>query len=531
MVDFARLRDVKLESVTEAGKDWQAVAKAFDQARQHIEESVLKPLGTWTGPAATGARHSFGRQELQLQVAALELQAVEQVLSGFVLAVTTAQQELQYALTEASRHGLTVDANGTVTATPTPVDQLPKNAALRQEAADSYRAEVAYAATLTADIAAAVQAATQADAKCAAELGKLAEESKLLDGSGRTGLAGAVQLAAKDLGEATRLAGTVEGDTVPTDPAARAAWWGALTPDQRNLFLDAAPWKVQGLPGVPTLPEYYKQLALRKAGIDPSKWDPEKGLDFNDETVQKVYAWYQKLWDENRDFQWAGMAKLAGAPVYGGLHDLNEVIKGADVGGLVTPVPGVSLLAGLSSDEVQWFQNKFLHMQKDIFDDVGAMHAAYQQYGMAGIEALQQQAPKNFKDELVNAWRDIDSGDPKRVAAGNAALLEREQTKVLPTSYKEVENYHGPVGDTFAQVLSAMTESPIPGGKSFNGYYGGEWSTWWDDRYVTDTNDRMDWIRKDMLPKYQQLLANPVQAKTLIDTPLLDRADEYEIVP
>ncbi|MFH8387826.1 WXG100 family type VII secretion target [Kitasatospora sp. NPDC018058] len=531
MVDFARLRDVKPESVTEAGKDWQAVAKAFDQARQHIEESVLKPLGTWTGPAATNARHSFGQQELQLQVAALELQAVQQVLDGFVQAVTTAQQELQWVLTEASKRGLTVDANGTVTATPTPVDQLPKNAALRQEAADSYRAEVAYAATLTADIAAAVQAATQADTKCAAELGKLAGESKLLEGSGRTGLAGAVQVAAKDLGEATRLAGTVEGDAIPTDPTARAAWWGGLSPDRRNLFLDAAPWKVQGLPGAPKLEDYYKQLALRKAGIDPSKWDPDKGLDFNDETVQKVYAWYQKLWDENPDFQWAGMAKLAGAPVYGGIHDLDEFIKGANVGGLVTPVPGVGLLATMSTDEVQWFENKFLHMQKDIFDDVGSMHAAYQQYGMAGIEALQQQDSKRYPKELTDAWRDIDSGDPKRVAAGNAALLEREQTVVLPASYKQVENYHGPVGETFAEVLSAMTKSPIPGSKSFSDYYGGEWSTWWDDRYVTDTNDRMDWIRKDMRPKYQQLLANPAAAKTIIDTPLLDRADQYEILP
>ncbi|MFE4973386.1 WXG100 family type VII secretion target [Kitasatospora sp. NPDC056651] len=530
MVDFARLRDVKLEPVTEAGKDWQAVAKSFDQARQHIEESVLQPLGTWTGPAATGARHSFGQQELQLQVAALELQAVERVLTGFAQAVVTAQQELQYALTEASRRGLTVDANGTVTATPTPVEQLPQNAALRQEAADSYRIESAYAVTLTADIAAAVQAATQADAKCAAELGKLAGESKLLDGWGRTGLAGAVQAAAKDLGEATRLAGSVEGDAIPTDPAARAAWWGGLTPDQRNQFLDAAPWKVQGLPGVPKLEDYYKQLALKQAGIDPSKWDPDKGLDFNDETVQKVYAWYQKMWDENPDFQWAGMAKLAGAPVYGGLHDLDEIIKGADVGGLALPPPA-GLLSGLGTDEVQWFQNKFLNMQKDIFDDVGSMHAAYQQYGVEGIEALRQQRPDKYPQELVDAWKDIDSGDPKRVAAGNAALLEREQTKVLPTSYGEVEGHHGPVGELFSEVLSGMTESPIPGGKSFNDYYGGQWSTWWDDRYVTDTNDRMDWIRKDMLPKYQQLLANPLEAKKLIDTPLLDRADQYEVLP
>jgi hypothetical protein len=170
-------------------------------------------------------------------------------------------------------------------------------------------------------------------------------------------------------------------------------------------------------------------------------------------------------------------------------------------------------------------------MQKDIFDDVGSMHAAYQQYGMAGIEALQQQDSKKYPKELVDAWRDIDSGDPKRVAAGNAQLLEREQTVVLPKSYKQVESYHGPVGEAFAETLSAMTKSPIPGSKSFSDYYGGEWSTWWDDRYVTDTNDRMDWIRKDMLPKYQQLLANPVEAKTLIDTPLLDRADKYEILP
>ncbi|WP_277438118.1 hypothetical protein [Streptomyces sp. SPB162] len=277
-------------------------------------------------------------------------------------------------------------------------------------------------------------------------------------------------------------------------------------------------WELQGQPGVPTVTDFYTAKAMIAAGVDPTTWDPSKGLGPNDENVQKVYAWYARMWQQNPNLQWAGMAKLAGGTVYAGMQDLDVVINHHDEAGLLSP------FMGLGVDEAKWFNNKFLEMQKQIFLDMGAQHAAYLDGGMDAINALKQAGQIDARS--VDAWQGIDSGDPQRIADGNKSLLMREQKKILPPYYSEVYHHDGPVGYLFASELDNMTSSPIPGSKSFKSYSHG--FVGYPFNQVTNTDDRWDWISGDMLPAYQRLLRDdPGEAKRLIALPLAQRAKEF----
>src|SRR5439155_22444045 len=151
------------------------------------------------------------------------------------------------------------------------------------------------------------------------------------------------------------------------------------------------------------------------AGIDPSLWDPSKGLKANDAIVQAVYAYYQHLWDTNHDLQWAGMAKLAGATVYGGMQDL-YVLTQLPRDRLVQLAASGSAMAALAlaigTNETKYFETTFLKMQKDIFLDLGWQHTAYMHGGQDAIDALHRDG--FIMGDTYAAWQGISSGDPAR---------------------------------------------------------------------------------------------------------------------
>ena len=68
----------------------------------------------------------------------------------------------------------------------------------------------------------------------------------------------------------------------------------------------------------------WQNRALAAAGIDPRKWDPSDGFNDNKQNIQKVYALYAQWYLQHPELKWAGMAKLAGGTVYGGLLKLRE---------------------------------------------------------------------------------------------------------------------------------------------------------------------------------------------------------------
>lgn len=339
---------------------------------------------------------------------------------------------------------------------------------------------------------------------------------------------------------------------MPADPDQRKAWWQAMTPEEQAAYLQYDAADVAFLAtldqlqqaGFESLQDVYVRQAFIDAGIDPATWDPSKGLKANDATVQAVYAYYQHLWDGNHDLQWAGMAKLAGAPVYGGLMDLytagqmerdpwehigGDILAGGIgffLGGPLGAAAGVSAHEGalaLGTAEANHIQDQFLLMQKSIFMDMGWQHAAYQHGGIDAITALHDEDSGNLSNGMDNstyaAWLQINSGDPASIAQGNKTLLLREQFTVLQPMYDNLNKSLG--GKAFGIAASYFTESPIPGGRPFSDYGGN----------VTQFNDRWRWIEGDMLPKYLQLLQDPALAQQYIDQSLRSRADPYRHLP
>ena len=354
--------------------------------------------------------------------------------------------------------------------------------------------------------------------------------------------------------ELARLAGRDPTHDLPPIPPVdqRKAWWKGLTADEQAAYLRYSPADVAYLAtreqltaaGFKNLQDVYLRQSFIDAGIDPANWDPSKGLKANDATVQAVYAYYQHLWDGNHDLQWAGMGKLAGAPVYGGLMDLytagqmerdpwehigGDLLAGGIgffLGGPFGAVAGVAAHEGalaLGTAEANNIQDQFLAMQKAIFMDMGWQHAAYQHGGVDAITALHAEdtdnSPNGMDNSTYAAWLQINSGDPPSVAQGNKTLLRREQFNVLQRMYDQLNDSLG--GKAFGVAASYFTQSPIPGGRPFSDYGGN----------VTHFNDRWRWIEDDMLPKYLQLLQDPALAQQYIDQSLRSRGDQYRHLP
>ena len=58
--------------------------------------------------------------------------------------------------------------------------------------------------------------------------------------------------------------------------------------------------------------------AFQAAGIDPTHWDPDRGVDVNRRTIERVYAYYGQLYLRHARLEWAGMANLVGPSFYAG---------------------------------------------------------------------------------------------------------------------------------------------------------------------------------------------------------------------
>lgn len=247
----------------------------------------------------------------------------------------------------------------------------------------------------------------------------------------------------------------------------------------------------------PLSKEEWQKRSLAAAGIDKSKWDPEKGFEYNQENVKKVYAYYTGLYNQNPKLLWAGMAKLAGGTVYGGLE--NGLVMKAAAGAFGLP-------GQIAQGQAQFVENKLVGMQQDIFLDLGWQHQAYIERGICEIDAACRRG--DISKRNYEAWLDINSGDPERVWRGNEALLFQEQFNVLDPSYRQIRS--GLLGGPTAWVLSMMTQPPIPGGSPFTAVVpGGD---------VTRFQDRWQWITTDMLPAYSRL--TPQDRATLINEPL-----------
>lgn len=286
--------------------------------------------------------------------------------------------------------------------------------------------------------------------------------------------------------------GTVEKKTCPKKSISASSVVGCSTPS----------------PATPLSKQEWQKKSLQAAGIDRSTWQPDKGFEDNRNTVKKVYDYYAHLYDQNPNLRWAGMAKLAGGTVYGGLED--GLTKKALASKISYLPPPAGSLGQTAADEAQFVENTIVGMQQDIFLDLAWQHQAYLERGICELDAAYRRG--DISQSTYEAWLDIDSGDNKRIWQGNKTLLHREQFDILDSSYKAIRNR--PLGGLDERFMSRVAQSPIPGGKPFTEVVpGGD---------ITNFVDRWKWIDKDMLPAYQQL--TPADRTTLINEPLDDLA-------
>ncbi len=311
------------------------------------------------------------------------------------------------------------------------------------------------------------------------------------------------------------------------------------------------------------LQQYWLVKAADDAGIDLSKWDPQAGVPANMNNILNVYKLYGKFFLQHPELQWAGMANMIGPSFAGGFMDLDSMKDFArHLADKINSLPGpvrdalppelrelASIGGNLSANELQWFENKFLAMQKHIFIDQGSMHEAYLNGGMGAIDEMR--AAGLVDGNAQTAWQEVASGDPAQIQDGNTRLLNREQNQVIDKQYNDMYHHDGPVGAAMTYGMTVAGAASIPGTRTPGEYSplkvgaditipgpipfthetaGVHVSTPLPDFNVADKDARWDYISHDTLPAYQQLLRDhPDQARAIVASPVEDRVADQRL--
>jgi len=383
-------------------------------------------------------------------------------------------------------------------------------------------------------------------------------------GTGGSGTGGSGGSSAPDAAAARELTDKLAGMT----PAERAAYlksdefkqWALDHPEAAKASLDAA--ADSGLIDKKSpaysdfLTDYWNQEAMRDMGIDPADWDTSKGTEYNWETIKKVYDFYGQAYLSNPDLQWAGMANMIGPSFAGGfkdmavMRDLARQIADNPASDIPLPVlDQIEQLAGMTDQEIKFYETSMLDMNKEIFLDQARQHQACMNGGLEEINRLRDSGA--IDPETARSWAKIDSGDPSQVQEGNTELLYREQNEIIADDYDNMRNHPG--GEAVTYMVTLAGEPSIPGAKSYPEVFPYEFSvespgpeevpfTNWDnptqfrtdfttgfpDGNIANADQRWALIQQDTLPAYQNLLAtDPAGARQIIGSDFNGRVDEY----
>ena len=317
--------------------------------------------------------------------------------------------------------------------------------------------------------------------------------------------------------------------------------------------------------------ERWREYAYHRAGIDGDAWDPARGLARNDAAIRAGYERYGELFRQNpEEFRWAGMANMVAPTFYAAFQDfhtartageaidLSRYVRRAVIGDIPGPVDEwaedidpIPNLGRVGAAEAGFYEDRFLHMQKEIFDDLVWQHEAYALGGAPLMGALADRG--TLPRESALAWDKIAHGDP---AGGNRDLLYREQNTIIQDDYDAVRE-HSPSGGMVTTAMTQLGENPIPGGQAYRDFSGRDvhiplpghdpaipWVGRVDvplmpeppkvriaEGNIADFDDRWAWIEGDMLPAYEQLLRRPGTVEAVTREDLGARAEDLRFVP
>ena len=223
--------------------------------------------------------------------------------------------------------------------------------------------------------------------------------------------------------------------------------------------------------------------------------------------VNAIYEYYQQLFKQMPEkFMWAGMAKVAAAPIYAGMSDLNTWWIAT---GVTPPWPPYQGLGDRDYGIEVFIEGLLLDGQKRIFNDKAWAHRAYKS---SGIGALKHVETSNILATNFAAWRLMDLGiynnNQSNIFAANGDLLRREQQEVVQQNYDIVQNLqirqppaHPSInGGVMVAVdanglanagewLSANSNNnPLPGGPGFRATIPGGRLDFFGDRWAWTSN-------------------------------------------
>lgn len=277
--------------------------------------------------------------------------------------------------------------------------------------------------------------------------------------------------------------GEERGGVHPDLPYDRAALEQALAEYREEGF---APARYKAL-----LWQYWIVRAADDAGVRLADWDPGRGADANRSVIFAVYDFYAKLYLAHPEsLRWMGFANI-GAPAFAaGMLDLGTV------------------------PELRWFSSMLMSMQKHIFMDLGAMHAAYLHGGIAAVEEMREAGI--IDPATTAAW-----ADPARAVY---AFSFREQNLVIADQFDRMRARLLPPGEVVTYAITVAGPMPVPGGKT-PAQYRPLLGTPLPAFNYADRVARWDFLGNDTVPAYERL--SPERVRAIVERPFADRVAEY----
>ncbi|MDG4857908.1 amidase domain-containing protein [Streptomyces sp. T-3] len=215
-----------------AADEWQALAEQALQSSKDLRDYGAKPLKeNWTDEVGQQAAADFEKLSNELEVAYDILLAVNMVADGMVTTIETAFSTATEAQELATRYGLTIGDDGTVTA-PQPGSRI------EAEEMGPYRQQV------QALVDQALEQVREADDMARYQFSRLAKRTTLTD----------PEEALNDLqtqASNTQLDMLAANIPVGESPATVRAWWNGLSEKQRHDMMLAQPVALSKLDGIP----------------------------------------------------------------------------------------------------------------------------------------------------------------------------------------------------------------------------------------------------------------------------------------
>ncbi|WP_245720496.1 hypothetical protein [Nocardia uniformis] len=299
------------------------------------------------------------------------------------------------------------------------------------------------------------------------------------------------------------------------------------------------------------LHQHWLVTATRNADIDLAAWDPNRGVPANSRTFIQVYVNYLRLNNEHPDFYWVGLAGLAGGSFASGFFDMSDVgpivsVPGVhQVGSTVadllrgTPVELLNLLpsdirllaaegARLTAEDLSWYQQRLMIMQKHIFIDQVPMHEAYIAEGLAGVEEMYRAGV--LDENAILAWRGIAAGTSAGLADAAVRMTDREQNQIIADQWDATSSGRGVMGRVLTYVSTLAGKAAVPGVRAPGVFAPTTITADADGRTISlraplpnfnwaDRETRWHYITNDLLPNYLALVENEAVARPVLAEP------------